>query len=122
MEKPVGVIDILTERFHKRIEEFKKKKEEEEKTIKSHFDRIYAKSFDYRSFKFKNFDKKNNNAKAFLREIANRKKDKLTTTNINVLKGGNDNSEFFTTLNLKYIKEKIYKNKRFIFSNSFKEY
>ena len=109
MEKPVGVIDILTERFHKRIEEFKKKKEEEEKTIKSHFDRIYAKSFDYRSFKFKNFDKKNNNAKAFLREIANRKKDKLTTTNINVLKGGNDNSEFFTTLNLKYIKENILK-------------
>ena len=109
LEKPVGVIDILTERFHKRIEEFKKKKEEEEKTIKSHFDRIYAKSFDYRSFKFKNFDKKNNNAKAFLREIANRKKDKLTTTNINVLKGGNDNSEFFTTLNLKYIKENILK-------------
>jgi histone deacetylase complex regulatory component SIN3 len=109
LEKPVGVINILTERFHKRIEEFKKKKEEEEKTIKSHFDRIYAKSFDYRSFKFKNFDKKNNNAKAFLREIANRKKDKLTTTNINVLKGGNDNSEFFTTLNLKYIKENILK-------------
>ena len=53
--------------------------------------------------------KKNNNAKAFLREIANRKKDKLTTTNINVLKGGNDNSEFFTTLNLKYIKENILK-------------
>ena len=58
MEKPVGLIDILAEKFHKRIEEFKKKKEEEEKTIKSHFDRIYAKSFDYRSFKFKNFDKK----------------------------------------------------------------
>ena len=109
MEKPVGVIGILIERFHKRIDEARKQKEEEEKTIKSHFDRIYAKSFDYRSFKFKNFDKKNNNSKAFLREIANRKKDKLTTTNINVLKGGNDNSEFFTTLNLKYIKENILK-------------
>ena len=33
----------------------------------------------------------------------------MTTTNINVLKGGNDNSEFFTTLNLKYIKENILK-------------
>ena len=109
IDKPIGVIDILIDRFHKRIEEAKNQKEEEEKTIKSHFDRIYAKSFDYRSFKFKNFDKKNNNQKAFLREIANRKKDKLTTTNINVLKGGNDNSEFFTTLNLKYIKEKILK-------------
>ena len=44
-----------------------------------------------------------------MKEISNRKKDKLTTTNINVLKGGNDNSEFFTTLNLKYIKENILK-------------
>ena len=104
-----GLINIILERFNKRIEEAKAHKEEEEKTIKPQFDRIYAKSFDYRSFKFKNFDKKNNNAKAFLREIANRKKDKLTTTNINVLKGGNDNSEFFTTLNLKYIKENILK-------------
>ena len=109
IKNPTGIIDILILRFNKRIEEAKTKKEDEEKTIKSHFDRIYVKSFDYRSFKFKNFDKKNNNAKAFLREIANRKKDKLTTTNINVLKGGNDNSEFFTTLNLKYIKENILK-------------
>ena len=109
IKNPIGIIDILILRFSKRIEEAKTKKEDEEKTIKSHFDRIYVKSFDYRSFKFKNFDKKNNNAKAFLREIANRKKDKLTTTNINVLKGGNDNSEFFTTLNLKYIKENILK-------------
>ena len=109
IDKPIGVIDILIDRFHKRIEEAKNQKEEGEKTIKSHFDRIYTKSFDYRSFKFKNFDKKNNNIKAFLREIAIRKKDKLTTTNINVLKGGNDNSEFFTTLNLKYIKENILK-------------
>ena len=66
-------------------------------------------SFDYRSFKFKNFDKRNNNSKAFLREILNRKKDKLITSNINVLKGGTDNSEFFTTLNLKYVKENILK-------------
>ena len=109
IKNPIGIIDILILRFSKRIEEAKTKKEDEEKIIKSHFDRIYVKSFDYRSFKFKNFDKKNNNAKAFLREIANRKKDKLTTTNINVLKGGNDNSEFFTTLNLKYIKENILK-------------
>ena len=107
IDKTEGTINIIVKRFNQRIEEAKKKKEEEEKTIKSHFDRIYAKSFDYRSFKFKNFDKKNNNAKAFLKEIANRKKDKLTTTNINVLKGGNDNSEFFTTLNLKYDKENI---------------
>ena len=109
IDKTEGTINIIIKRFSQRIEEAKKKKEEEEKTIKSHFDRIYAKSFDYRSFKFKNFDKKNNNAKAFLKEITNRKKDKLTTTNVNVLKGGNDNSEFFTTLNLKYIKENILK-------------
>ena len=106
---PKNVINVILSRFNKRIQEAKKQKEEEEKSIKSHFDRIYAKSFDYRSFKFKNFDKKNNNARAFLREIVNRKKDKLTTTNINVLKGGNDNSEFFTTLNLKYGKENILK-------------
>ena len=106
---PINVINVLIKRFNNRIEEAKKSKEDEEKSIKSHFDRIYIKSFDYRSFKFKNFDKKNNNSKAFLREIAIRKKDKLTTTNINVLKGGNDNSEFFTTLNLKYVKENILK-------------
>ena len=106
---PNKIINVVIKRFNNRIEEAKKQKEEEEKTIKSHFDRIYVKSFDYRSFKFKNFDKRNNNSKAFLREIINRKKDKMTTTNINVLKGGNDNSEFFTTLNLKYLKENILK-------------
>ena len=109
LDNPKGIINVILTRFQKRIQEAKKQKEEEENSIKSNFDRIYAKSFDYRSFKFKNFDKKNNNARAFLREIVNRKKDKLTTTNINVLKGGNDNSEFFTTLNLKYGKENILK-------------
>jgi histone deacetylase complex regulatory component SIN3 len=83
---PNKIINVVIKRFNNRIEEAKKQKEEEEKTIKSHFDRIYVKSFDYRSFKFKNFDKRNNNSKAFLREIINRKKDKMTTTNINVLK------------------------------------
>ena len=107
--KTKDVIEVLVSRFTARIKETKVQKEEIEKNIKAPFDRYYAKSFDYRSFKFKNFDKKNNNAKAFLKEIVNRKKDKLTTSNINVLKGGNDNSEFFTTLNLKYMKENILK-------------
>ena len=109
INNPKNVINVLLVRFNNRIQEAKVQKEDEEKSIKSHFDRIYAKSFDYRSFKFKNFDKKNNNARAFLKEIVNRKKDKLTTTNINVLKGGTDNSEFFTSLNLKYVKENILK-------------
>ena len=109
INNPKNVINVILMRFSNRIEEAKAQKEDEEKSIKSHFDRIYAKSFDYRSFKFKNFDKKNNNARAFLKEIVNRKKDKLTTTNINVLKGGTDNSEFFTSLNLKYVKENILK-------------
>ena len=109
INNPKNVINVILVRFNNRIEEAKAQKEDEEKSIKSHFDRIYAKSFDYRSFKFKNFDKKNNNPRAFLKEIVNRKKDKLTTTNINVLKGGTDNSEFFTSLNLKYVKENILK-------------
>ena len=109
IDNPKEVINVINLRFKSRIDEAKTQKEDEEKTIKSHFDRIYAKSFDYRSFKFKNFDKRNNNARAFLKEIVNRKKDKLITTNVNVLKGGNDNSEFFTTLNLKYVKENILK-------------
>ena len=109
INNPIQVINVVIKRFNIRIEEAKKQKQEEEKNIKSHFDRIYAKSFDYKSFKFKNFDKSNKSSKAFLREIINRKKDKLITTNINVLKGGNDNSEFFTTLNLKYVKENILK-------------
>ena len=109
INNPNMIINVVIKRFNNRIEEAKKQKEEEEKTIKAHFDKIYIKSFDYRSFKFKNFDKRNNNSKAFLREILNRKKDKLITSNINVLKGGTDNSEFFTTLNLKYVKENILK-------------
>jgi histone deacetylase complex regulatory component SIN3 len=109
LSHPKKIIEVIISRYEQRIKDAKIQKEEEEKNIKPHFDRIYAKSHDYRSFKFKNFDKRNNNARAFLREIINRKKDKLTTTNINVLKGGNDNSEFFTTLNLKYVKENILK-------------
>ena len=72
INNPIQVINVVIKRFNIRIEEAKKQKQEEEKNIKSHFDRIYAKSFDYRSFKFKNFDKRNNNSKAFLREIINR--------------------------------------------------
>ena len=102
LNHPNETIDIMLNRFNKRIEEKQNQKEETEKNIKAPFDRFYSKSFDYRSFKFKNFDKKNNNARAFLKEIVNRKKDKLTTSNSNVLKGGTDNSEFFTTLNIKY--------------------
>jgi histone deacetylase complex regulatory component SIN3 len=107
VNNPQKIINVVIKRFNNRIEEAKKQKEDDEKSIKSHFDKIYIKSFDYRSFKFKNFDKRNNNSKAFLREIISRKKDKLITSNINVLKGGTDNSEFFTTLNLKYDKENI---------------
>jgi paired amphipathic helix protein Sin3a len=92
LSHPKKTIDIILNRFNKRIEDKQNQKEETEKNNKSSFDRFYSKSFDYRSFKFKNFDKKNNNARAFLKEIVNKKKDKLTTSNSNVLKGGTDNS------------------------------
>lgn len=109
LDHPKETIMITLKRFNKRIEETINQKAEVEKTIKVSFERFYYKSFDYRSFKFKNFDKKNNNAKAFLKEIVNRKKDKLSTSNLNVLKGGTDNSEFFTSLNLKFHKENVLK-------------
>ena len=109
LEHPIYTIDIILKRFNNRIAETLNQKAEVEKTIKVSFERFYYKSFDYRSFKFKNFDKKNNNAKAFLKEIVNRKKDKLATSNMNVLKGGTDNSEFFTSLNLKFHKENVLK-------------
>lgn len=109
LQNPKKTIPIVITHFKKRIEETSNQKIDIEKTIKVSFDRFYNKSFDYRSFKFKNFDKKNNNAKAFLKEIINRKKDKQTTSNLNVLKGGTDNSEFFTSLNLKFHKENVIK-------------
>ena len=107
LSNPKEVLQIVLKRFKERIQSKENEKEEVEKSIKGSFERFYYKSFDYRSFKFKNFDKKNNNAKAFLKDIINRKKDKLSTSNFNVLKGGTDNSEFYTSLGLKYNKELI---------------
>ena len=101
LHDPKNALNVIIKRFNIKITDSIKKKKELEKSIKIPFDRVYQKSFDYRSFKFKNFDKKNNNHKAFLKEILKRKKEKFSCSNINVLKGGTDNCEFFSTLNLK---------------------
>jgi histone deacetylase complex regulatory component SIN3 len=108
-DHPKDTIPIVIKRFKKRMEEAQNQKIELDKTIKLSFDRFYVKSFDYRSFKFKNFDKKNNNAKAFIKEILTRKKEKLMSNNINILKGGVETVEFYTSMNLKYFKENISK-------------
>ena len=102
---PKDTIPIIINRFKKRMEEAQNQKVDLEKNIKLSFDRFYFKSFDHRSFKFKNFDKKNNNAKAFIREITTRRKDKLITSNLNILKGGNENFEFFNSITFKYVIE-----------------
>ena len=109
----IETIEIIVERFKKRLEESLNSKIELEKQIRSSFDRFYYKSFDYRSFKFKNFEKKNTNAKAFVKEIVKRSIDKIridvnnadtsnNTNNINytnnrnnILKGGVESSEFY---------------------------
>lgn len=106
---PRDTIPIVINRFKKRIEEAQSQKMDLEKNIKLSFDRFYLKSFDYRSFKFKNFERKNNNAKAFIKEINNRKKNKINSHNFNILKGGMDNFEFYFSMNFKYAKENIAK-------------
>jgi paired amphipathic helix protein Sin3a len=104
---PRDTIPIIVSRFRKSLDGAVSQKMEMEKVIKTSFDRIYPKSYDYRSFKFKNYEKKTNNAKAFLKEITTRKKDKLTTTNVNIIKGGIENFEFYTSMNLKILKENL---------------
>ena len=94
---PIDTSDIIIERLNKRIQESINQKSEQDKAIKSSYDKFYPKSFDYRSFKFKNNDKKNTNAKAFIKEIIKRSSDKLSSNNVNVLKGGNECSEFYKT-------------------------
>lgn len=106
---PRDAIPIVINRFKKRIEEAQNQKVELEKNIKLSFDRFYYKSFDHRSFKLKNFEKKSNNSKAFIKEMSMRKKEKMVTSNSNILKGGIDNFEFFYSINLKYAKENINK-------------
>jgi paired amphipathic helix protein Sin3a len=109
---PKDTIPIVINRFKKRLDDALNHKTELEKNIKLTFDRFYFKSFDYRSFKFKNYEKKNNNAKAFLKEINLRKKEKLSTNNINILKGGIENFEFYTTMNTKNLREYVHKSKQ----------
>lgn len=106
---PMNAIPIVLTRFKKRIEEVQNTKIESEKTIKPQYEKFYLKSLDYRSLRFKNNEKKNNNAKAFVKEITQRKKDKITTHNINILRGGVENFEFYITINLKFFKENIAK-------------
>lgn len=109
---PKDAIPIVLNRFKKRIEEVQASKIEAEKNIKPQYEKFYAKSLDYRSLRFKNSEKKNNNAKAFNKEISQRKKDKLITNNINILRGGVENFEFYITINLKFFKENIAKTLR----------
>lgn len=106
---PMNAIPIVLTRFKKRIEEVQNTKIESEKTIKPQYEKFYLKSLDYRSLRFKNNEKKNNNAKAFVKEITQRRKDKLTTNNLNILRGGVENFEFYITINLKFFKENIAK-------------
>ena len=106
---PKDTIPILIMRFKKKIEEVYNSKVDAEKNIKPQYEKFYAKSLDYRSLRFKNSEKKNNNAKAFIKEIIQRKKDKLTTNNINILRGGVENAEFYITINLKFFRENISK-------------
>lgn len=101
LHHPKDTIPIVVNRFRKRMEETINQKAELEKSIKTSFDRFYLKSFDYRMVRYKNFDKKNNNAKAFIKEIQQRKKEKMNSGNINFLKGGIDGAEFFNSLNVK---------------------
>lgn len=105
-------IPIIINRFKKRIEEVNNNKIDAEKSIKPQYEKFYLKSLDYRSLRFKNSEKRNNNAKAFVKEIVQRKKDKLTTNNINILRGGVENAEFYITINLKFFRENISKTLR----------
>jgi paired amphipathic helix protein Sin3a len=104
---PRDTIPIVINRFKKRLDDAISQKTDLEKSIKISFDRFYFKSFDYRSFKFKNIEKKSNNAKAFIKEITQRKKDKQNSTNLNILKGGVENYDYYTSMNIKNIKEQI---------------
>ena len=102
---PREAVPIVINRFKKRIDEASNQKTELEKNIKLSFDRFYYKSFDHRSFKLKNFEKKSNNAKAFIKELTIRKKEKLISQNLNILKGGSENFEFYYSINFKLSKE-----------------
>ena len=106
---PKDTVPILIMRFKKKIEEVFNTKIENEKSIKPQYEKFYTKSLDYRSLRFKNSEKKNNNAKAFIKEIIQRKKDKFLSNNINVLRGGVENAEFYITINLKFFRENISK-------------
>lgn len=99
---PIEISDIIMERLKKRLIEAQSQKIELEKNIRSSFDRFYSKSFDYRSFKFKNNEKKNTNSKAFIKEIAKKSQEKLYSSNSNLLKGGIDNSEFYNSFTSKH--------------------
>lgn len=115
---PKDTIPIIINRFKKRIEELVNSKMEAEKTIKPLYEKYYTKSLDYRALRFKNAEKKNNNAKAFIKEITQRKRDKVSTTNLNILKGGVENFEFYITMNLKFFKENVIKTLKQIENNT----
>lgn len=104
---PREAVPIVINRFKKRIDEATSQKNELDKNIKLSFDRFYYKSFDHRSFKLKNFEKKSNNAKAFMKELTLRKKEKLISQNINILKGGSENFEFYYSINFKLSRELV---------------
>ena len=62
-KKPKKIIPWIVGMFNKKIDSLQTNKLDLEKNIKLAFDRSYIKSFDYRSFRFKTFEKKNTNIK-----------------------------------------------------------
>ena len=44
-----------------------------------------------------------------MKEISTRKKEKLTSLNVNILKGGLENSEFYNNVTSKQVKDNLFK-------------
>lgn len=108
---PLKTGPVIINRFRKRLEETLAQKQDLEKNIKISFDRYYSKSFDHLSLKYKHFEKKNTNPKAIIKEIQMKRSEKLNSNDLNILKGGMEGNEFYSTLPIKqnYLKENIEK-------------
>ena len=101
----------MIKKVSKQIEDNSTQKLEIDKVIKNSYDKYYCKSFDYRSSNFKNYEKKNNNYKAFITEISKLHKEKQEENNINVLKGGSRKYEFYSIIPLRNFTDKIFQLK-----------
>ena len=96
-QNPIKAIPILFQRFKMNYDRSVSEREDMIKTWHENSEKNFYKSLDHRSFHFKSYEKKQQQAKAYIVDIKAIQCQPDKTKNREMLCGGSKNCEFFCT-------------------------